>query len=183
MKTTTKYILAAGAVAVVGYLVWKNRKPKQAMSNGGRSSGESDGGQDIRKFPRETLSNDIPPAFSVTGGMLGSGTTYRYNAKNGSFSRGIVVHCIKAPCNDMSIEISKVEYIKAWKNKVKHEPKPLTEKDKQKFRMDCTRELSKTKMSLDLREKKIDWCVLKKSLPSIPMSAYGTPQIVGTVDM
>ena len=176
MNKTTQYILAAGAVAVVGYLVWKNRKPKQTVSNGGRASGESDGGKDIRKFPRETLSNDIPPMFTVTGGMIGAGTTYTFNAKEGAFyvKSNFVFHCIKAPCNSpIPVEIRKVEYIKAWKNKQKFSKSP-TAKDKERIKAECEKQFAYTKLSVAEKNKQIAKCQFSKTIKEFPsiMMAY-----------
>ena len=46
MNKTTQYILAAGAGAVVGYRVWKNRKPKQAKVVSQPKSGKCPEGEE-----------------------------------------------------------------------------------------------------------------------------------------
>tara|TARA_R110000822_G_scaffold55834_6_gene141498 strand:- start:461 stop:970 length:510 start_codon:yes stop_codon:yes gene_type:complete len=107
MNKSTQNILAAGAVAVVGYLVWKNRKPKQAKVVGSAP-----------------LPNDVPQRFNGVSLVHNVIVTEPYwIAPDGTFhtaTRGGtgVVGLINFR------KITKEEYLGAWQSAKNKQAKP-----------------------------------------------------------
>ena len=121
MKQETKILIGVGVAGIIGYIIWKNKKKSKstvAPTDTTKRAVDSNIQADITPLPK-----GVPSKFSVSGGIAGSGSTYTFNANEGTFYQesnlNAMIQCIKAPCGTPPTQIDRALYIRVWEQEQK----------------------------------------------------------------